>query len=66
MSITVLEAVSALNTALAVKDALEPLVAQARAAGLGDDHVFTEDELNAHDAKTVENIKSLRAQAGGA
>jgi hypothetical protein len=43
MSMTLLAAVSAINDASMLVTALTPLVEQAKAAGLGDDHVFTDE-----------------------
>lgn len=63
MSLTLLQAVVAINDATTVINALTPLVQQAKAAGLGDDHQFTEAELDAHAAAVGANVERLRAAA---
>lgn len=58
--LTLLALVSAINDATMLVQAATPLVEQARAAGKGDDHVFTDEELDAHAVAVGSNIKSLR------
>ena len=62
MNVTLLQLVSALNDATMVVNAVSPLVAQAKAAGLGDDHEFTDEELEAHAIAVGKNVGDLRAQ----
>ena len=60
MSLTLLALVSAINDATMLVQAATPLVEQARAAGKGDDHVFTDEELDAHAVAVGANVQSLR------
>lgn len=58
--LTLLALVSAINDATMLVQAATPLVEQARAAGKGDDHVFTDEELDAHAVAVGSNIQALR------
>ena len=58
--LTLLALVSAINDATMLVQAATPLVESARAAGKGDDHVFTDEELDAHAVAVGSNIKALR------
>lgn len=58
--LTLLALVSAINDATMLVQAATPLVEQARAAGKGDDHVFTDEELDAHAVAVGANVQSLR------
>jgi hypothetical protein len=60
MSLTLLALVSAVNDATMLLQAATPLIESARAAGKGDDHVFTDAELDAHALAVGANVQSLR------
>lgn len=60
MSLTLLALVSAVNDATMLLQAATPLIESARAAGKGDDHVFTDEELDAHALAVGANVQSLR------
>lgn len=61
MSLTLLEAVTAINDATMLIDVLTPLVAKVKAAGMDEADEIDDSELDAHAAAVGANIASLRA-----
>lgn len=61
MSLTLLQAVTAINDANMLVSVLTPLVNQARSMGMGDQDEITKEQLEAHAAATGASIEDLNA-----